>query len=82
MANDSKMKTILEYVMSLLAPGTQQASGAVPAIPALPAIPVKPYMDTRQATLQQLGPQQTGGMFDIIYKRKREMDKRLGEIEN
>lgn len=82
MADDSKMKMLLGYVMSLLSPGTQQASAAQPTIPALPAIPVKPYMDSRQIALQQMGPQQTGGMFDIIYKRKREMDRRLGEIEN
>lgn len=38
-------------------------------------------MDSRKKRLEKIGPKNTGGMFDIIYKKRKETESALGEID-
>ena len=63
-----KFKGIIKSLLSPKAPpsGTAMAEG---------------MMEIRKNKLEMMGPKKTGGMFDIIYKKKKEKEKALSEIE-
>lgn len=40
---------------------------------------VEGHMDTRRKKLEVMGAKKTGGMFDIIYKKRKEREQTLKE---
>lgn len=77
MPDYSRLEKLKRLALSLIAPGGQPAMAA-PS----PQDPLLPHMDTRQQQLQALGGGNTGGMFDIIYKKRKEREQRMREIES
>lgn len=67
-----KGKKIKESVASFAGPKGPQAGGS--------SMPVE-VMSRRKQQLEQMGGQNTGGMFDIIYKKRREREDALKNIE-
>lgn len=70
MADKKKSDRFKGLVSSLLSPGVPKAEGAT--------MPLK-YMENRKAKLDSLEKKSTGGMFDFIYKKRKEREKTLKE---
>lgn len=64
----SKLDRIKEIAKSLMSPDGRSSSA-------------EDVMDKRKKKLETMGGKNPGGMFDIIYKKTREKNKALDEIE-
>lgn len=74
MPGPSRMERLKALAASLLGPSVTSAQGApVPG-------PIVQTMQNRQNTLNQSGGNRLGGMFDIIYRKRKEREDALRDL--